>query len=73
MLSRAELKSRAKESVKKAKLKAKYDMLPDEKKKAIKEKEMKKQKNLEAFWAKEKKEGEEYRNLVKTKLEMKDI
>ena len=34
---------------------------------------MKKQKNLEAFWAKEKKEGEEYRNLVKTKLEMKDI
>ena len=68
-----EKKAKAKESVKKAKARAKYDLLPAEKKKAIKEKEIKKQKDLDTFWAKEKKEGDAYRNLVKAKLEMKDI
>ena len=68
-----EKKAKAKEGVKKAKARAKYDLLPAEKKKAIKEKEIKKQKDLETFWAKEKKEGDAYRNLVKAKLEMKDI
>ena len=68
-----EKKAKAKESVKKAKARAKYDLLPAEKKKAIKEKEIKKQKDLETFWAIEKKEGDAYRNLVKAKLEMKDI